>query len=304
LLIWKRKLKKILNFNSQILKTDKGEIEYAIYGHGPIVVGIHGAPGGYDQTICLLEKIAKQGFEVIGFSRPGYLRTPLSSGKTFEMQADLLASFLDHLLVDKVSLLAISAGGPLAMHFAARHPDRINALIMEAAVSKKYRPDFFHKNKFLFNLLFNDFGLWVYHWLLYLSPKIAIKKFMSLEADLNKEDLNELVDQIIQDQQKKEFFLNLFQSFTPMSLRRYGFLNDMKQLETFNFSDYEKIICPTLIIHGKADKDVPLEHAENLSQKVKNSECFLIEKGSHLINFSNTFDKAEEKIISYLNKFD
>ena len=301
--IWKKKLKAILNRNSQILQTDKGLVEYAICGHGPVVVGIHGAPGGYDQTICLSEALAKKGFEIIGFSRPGYLRTPLSSGKTFEMQADLLASLLDHLLIDKVSLLAMSAGGPIAMHFAARHPDRVNVLIMEAAVTKEYKSEFFHTNRGLFNLVFSDFGLWLYHWLLYLKPRSTIKKFLSFESKLKDDDLDELVDQIMESNQKKEFFLNLFQSFAPMSLRRKGFFNDMDQLKHFHDFDYEKIKCPTLIIHGKADKDVPLDHAEHLLKKVKNSECFFIEKGTHLINFSSSFYKAEEKIISYLNKF-
>ena len=289
--------------NSQTLKTDLGQVEYAIYGHGPVLVGIHGAPGGYDQTICLTEGIAKKGFEVIGFSRPGYLRTPLSSGKTFEMQADLLASLLDHLLIDKVSLLAIAAGGPIAMHFAIRYPDRINDLIMEAAVTKEYKPDFIHTNRRLFNLIFSDFRLWLYHWLIHLKPKSAIRKFLSYESNLSKDDLDELVEQIINNEEKKEFFLNLFQSFAPMSLRRQGFWNDMSQLKNFHSFEYEKIKCPTLIIHGKADKDVPLEHAEYLLKKVECSECFFIEKGTHLVNFSNSFFKAEEKIISYLKRF-
>jgi len=303
LFIWKKKLKRILNSNSQVLETDKGQIEYAICGHGPVIVGIHGAPGGYDQTICLTEEIAKKGFEIIGFSRPGYLRTPLSSGKTFKEQADLLAAFLDHLLVDKVSLLAISAGGPVALYFAANYPSRVNALIMEAAVTKEYRPRFFHKNKRLFNLIFSDLGLWLYHWLIYLKPKSAIKRFLALESSLNKNDLNELVEQIISDNKKKEFFLNLFQSFAPMSLRKQGFLNDMNQLQKFSSFEYDKINCPTLIIHGKADKDVPLDHAEHLLKKVKNSKYFFIEKGTHLINFSSSFFKAEEQIMSYLNKY-
>ena len=37
--------------------------------------------------------------------------------------------------IDKVSVCTYSGGGPCAINFAARHPDRINCLILEAANS-------------------------------------------------------------------------------------------------------------------------------------------------------------------------
>ncbi|MGD2170142.1 MAG: alpha/beta hydrolase [Chlamydiota bacterium] len=297
---WKKRLNYILNTNSQVLDTSKGPVEYAIYGHGPIVVGMHGAPGGYDQIICLGEMIAKEGFELIGWSRPGYLRTPLHVGKTIEEQADVLAELLDHLLIDKIALLAISAGGPSALQFAIRHPDRISALIMEAAVTKTYKPEFIEKNKLFVKIGLSDLGLWLLHWMFRIAPKKTLEKFLSFESSLDSTEIKKLSSSVIKDTAKMEFLSKILQSLAPMSRRSQGFYNDLKQLQNMKDIPYEKIQCPTLIIHGTSDKDVPLEHAEELSQKIPHAEFLKIEKGTHLLNLSNLFQHAEEKIIQFL----
>lgn len=299
---WKKKLNHILNTNSQVLEISKGPVEYAIYGHGPIVVGMHGAPGGYDQIICLGEMLAKKGFELIGWSRPGYLRTPLSVGKTIEEQADILAELLDHLLIDKVALLAISAGGPAALQFAIRHPDRISALIMEAAVSKTYKPQFIEKNKLFVKLGLSDLGLWLLHWMFRISPKKTLEKFLSFESNLDIDEIKELSANVIKDASKMEFLSKILQSLAPMSRRNQGFYNDLTQLKNITTISYEKIRCPTLIIHGTSDKDVPLEHAEELSKKIPHAQFLKIEKGTHLLNLSDLFHDAEEKIIQFLRR--
>lgn len=292
----------MLNANSQILSTEKGVIEYAIFGHGPVVVGMHGAPGGYDQVICLGENLAKKGFELIGWSRPGYLRTPLSVGKTMQEQADALAILLDHLLIDKVSILAISAGGPSALEFAARYPDRISALIMEAAITKSYSPKALQENLTFLKLLLSDFGLWIFHWMFHLKPKQALKKFLSYESQLSDEELDQLVKQALKDPKKTEFISKLMQSFSPMSRRKDGFWNDLEQLKNLEKLPFEKIRCPTLIIHGTADKDVPIDHAQLLSQNLPQAEFYPIEKGTHLLNLSDTFSDMEERVCGFLKK--
>ena len=78
---------------------------------------LHGGPGGHDQGFAAAS-LARAGYGVIAPSRPGYLRTPLSTGRTFEEQADALAALLDALEVDRVVPYGVSAGGPPTIHFA------------------------------------------------------------------------------------------------------------------------------------------------------------------------------------------
>ena len=82
--------------------------------------------------------------------RPGYLRTPLTTGPTYEEQVDAYAALLDSIGVDRVAVYGLSAGGPPAIHFAARHPDRTSALLLGCAVTQTYAPEIPRLAKLLF----------------------------------------------------------------------------------------------------------------------------------------------------------
>ena len=69
--------------------------------------------------------------------RPGYLGTPLGGNGSSEAQADVAAALLDALEVERVAVVGISAGGPGAIQFAARHPERTRALVLLSAVSRR-----------------------------------------------------------------------------------------------------------------------------------------------------------------------
>jgi 2-hydroxy-6-oxonona-2,4-dienedioate hydrolase len=71
-----------------------------------------GTPGpGFFQPSDWLES----GFGIISVSRPGYARTPLSSGETAEDQADLIMALLDFLDIEKVGVAAYSGSGPVGL---------------------------------------------------------------------------------------------------------------------------------------------------------------------------------------------
>jgi pimeloyl-ACP methyl ester carboxylesterase len=55
-------------------------------------------------------------------SRPGYGKTPSSTGRTAEAFADALVSLLDLLHLDQVIVVRISAAGPTALQLASREP--------------------------------------------------------------------------------------------------------------------------------------------------------------------------------------
>src|SRR3974390_1251148 len=92
----------------RIVPTPAGPVEYAEFGSGPAVLAIHGAMGGYDQSTILAQTVGPPGYRYVAISRPGYLGTPLSCGRTPEEQADLCARLLDQLRVEQTAVLAIS----------------------------------------------------------------------------------------------------------------------------------------------------------------------------------------------------
>jgi hypothetical protein len=62
---------------SDMLKTDHGDIEYAVQGDGTPVLSLHGAGGGYDQGLWAAKMAFDDGYKIVSISRYGYLRTPI-----------------------------------------------------------------------------------------------------------------------------------------------------------------------------------------------------------------------------------
>jgi hypothetical protein len=52
--------------------------------------------GGCDQGLILARTIGETGYRFVALSRPGYLGTPLTAGRTPEEQADLYADLVDN----------------------------------------------------------------------------------------------------------------------------------------------------------------------------------------------------------------
>ena len=93
---------------SEIAETSCGPIEYAVTGSGPAVLLVHGAGGGFDQSLEFGAVLAQQGFQVIAVSRFGYLRTPLPADGSPQAQADAHACLLDALKVERAAIVGVS----------------------------------------------------------------------------------------------------------------------------------------------------------------------------------------------------
>ena len=55
---------------SRVVATKNGLMEYAMIGDGPVVMAVHGMPGGFDQGIFGFDWIANAGFRLLAPSRP------------------------------------------------------------------------------------------------------------------------------------------------------------------------------------------------------------------------------------------
>ncbi|HVB27848.1 MAG TPA: MFS transporter, partial [Mycobacteriales bacterium] len=120
----------------EIVATRSGPVELARSGTvgKPVVLLLHGTPGSWRQAVPVAEDLAGD-FDVLLPSRPGYGRTPVSTGRSVAAQADAYAALLDALALDRAAVVGVSGGGPSALAFAAGHPDRTAALVQCCAVA-------------------------------------------------------------------------------------------------------------------------------------------------------------------------
>ena len=122
--------KRVASLGSQVVETACGPIEYARVGEGFPVLVVHGALGGFDQGLFLARSIDIPNSQTISVSRFGFLRSPVPPDATLDTQADAFAALLDALQIRRAAVFAVSAGSTSAIRFAARHPDRVSALIL------------------------------------------------------------------------------------------------------------------------------------------------------------------------------
>jgi pimeloyl-ACP methyl ester carboxylesterase len=78
----------------------------------------------------------------------------------------------------------------------------------------------------------------------------------------------------------------LFDSLIPAALRAAGTSNDLEQFARIQDWPIAKIRCPTLIIQGTADKDVPFAHAEYARSQIAGSELVKLEGADHSMFFT------------------
>ena len=275
-------LAECLDWKPKIIETKLGPIEYAERGEGPVLLSVHGGPGGYDQGLGLGEVFSKSGFRVIAPSRAGYLGTPVDNGSTFEAQADMHAALLGALNIDKAVVIAVSAGGPSTYTLAQRYPQKVAALVAIDAVCTKYTK-LQEVSKTAEYLFMSKPGLWLVDFFMKYFPSSIVNEFFKTESTLDKEEIKTRIMEVVKDEDKFGLLKLLMSTMTKRYHdRRAGLEIDIEILNKIDKIPLDNITCPTLIIHGKSDGDVKPEQAEYAHSLIKQSEIMWIEKGSHI----------------------
>jgi len=272
-MIWKHKVISELPGNSHVIMTSKGAIEYVISGNSDkYVLFLHGTPGSC-QTIPDVDFYTKNGYSIISPSRPGYYRTPLSTGKTPKEQADAFASLLDELGIDSVIVSVISGSGQIGLQMAIDHPDKCKALILTSAITKGYKASPNGKSIIQY-ISETNFGIW-------LGSRLAK---LILPDTYNRKDISILVN--------KGMF--------PYEMTKEGKENDSFNHHNFHEMHLHQIDVPTLIIHGDKDNLVPLDQALYASKGISNSELYILKGKNHFFNMTPFNDTVQIRTLSFL----
>ncbi|GER87490.1 hypothetical protein KDW_16520 [Dictyobacter vulcani] len=256
---WRRKEIVRLTAGSALITTTSGPVEYSLSGIGPVVLIAHGSPGGYDMGQAFARLFNNPDYTYLAVSRPGYLRTPLETAPTPEEQADLYAALLDELDIEQVSIVGISGGGPSAIQFALRHPQRCTGLVMISGVAQHYSEQEiwqqYSRPKRVFRHLYNKilaFDPFIY----FMLPLARLQPAGAVAADLVRTAL-----------------------LYPQ--RKRGYDNDMLQFEKITHYPLANIQAPTFIVHGTSDDEVLFADAELLISEVPHAQLLAIPHASH-----------------------
>ncbi|RJR42079.1 MAG: alpha/beta hydrolase [Deltaproteobacteria bacterium] len=277
----------------KIAQTTLGVVEYAEIGEGPAVVALHGAMGGYDQSLILAQTIGNGDFHYLAMTRPGYLGTPLSSGRSPEQQGDLVAALLDKFGITKAGVMAVSGGGPSAVQFALRHPGRCAGLVLVSTLAEKLDtpiPFSFKIMKFL--------ARWPWF-----ANRFRKKAARDLEAMAKRSIRDpEILQRTINDAETWPLFSTmLLSTFDRLWLRLDGTENDIEISRTAAFP-LEDLQPPVLIVHGTQDQLVPFAaNAKGFESRVPNAELLAVEGGEHVAIFTHR-SEVKPKVIEFMQR--
>jgi pimeloyl-ACP methyl ester carboxylesterase len=303
-----------------LTETPRGVVQHTDGGDGPAFLALHGGMGGYDQSLILAEALLGNtpDYRVIALSRPGYLGTPRASGDTPEAsawseksatfpadardskasalseksatfradagaseQADLFAALLDTLGIERAVVAAVSAGGPSAIAFAARHPQRCAGLILVSTASGRFDvPDYVLKRLRWFGWLIRVPGLMsLLAWLRGRQPEKAAARAIGDPA---------LVRKTLDHPEAGPLLLQLLRStFDRLAERMPGTLAETMGFATLPPLPFSGVTAPTLVIHGDADRVVPFSHGERSAGEIAGAALHVVVGGGHTALFTH-----------------
>jgi pimeloyl-ACP methyl ester carboxylesterase len=128
-------------------------------------------------------------------------------------------------------------------------------------------------------------GMRLGEWSLKKFPHSTIKQLIAGESTYSPTRVNEVTESVLQDLAAVEFLTKLTQSSSPWQDRKPGFENDIKVIRSVENEPLplESVQCPTLIVHGTADGDVPYFVATRAHARIENSELYTMDDACHLL---------------------
>lgn len=242
-------------YNAQTAALSYGEITYVDSGEGEVILSVHGIFGGYDQAYDTCKDFCSD-YRIIAPSRFGYLGSDVSGDGTPARQAAAYVELLDKLGIDKVYLLATSAGGSVAIRFALDYPQRAKGLILYcSAMPPVEKPEKYAEYAGPPPFLCNDYIMFL------LSP--MFDPIMGMEP-------------------------STIYSMLPINDRKVGVILDASVTNpdmARDFGEYpiEDLQVPTLIFHAKDDKLASYIETEKAVARFPNCTFISFESGGHLL---------------------
>lgn len=251
----KKGKERVLSYNAKIANLSYGKMTYVDQGDGEVILSVHGIFGGYDQAFDTCKDFASD-FRILAPSRFGYPGSDISGKGTPAEQTAAYAQLLDKLGIDKVYLLAASAGGSIAIRFALDYPKRTKGLILYcSAMPFSEKPEKYAEYAGPPAFLCNDYAMFL------LSP--LFEPIMGMEP-------------------------STIYSMLPIGERKKGVILDASVTNpdmARNYDDYniEYMNVPTLILHSKDDKLASYKDVEKALKRFQNCSFVSFETGGHLM---------------------
>ena len=258
---------------SSILETSVGPLEYAIAGHGPPLMMIHGTGGGFDQGLLFAHGLLEAGLQIVSPSRFGYLRSAFPADASPSHQADVLVELLNHLRIERLAVAGGSAGALTAAEFALRHPTRCSHLLLIVPAANLTGKDPVEFTAFQMTvveaILNSDFSFWAFA---SLAPNQLLKTLLATDPVL--------LNRVAPDERHRANLIAV--GLMPISRKTNGLRMDAYWAGTPTLTVFERISVPTLILSCEDDLFGTATTARLLAHRIPGARLTIYPDGGHI----------------------
>ncbi len=268
----KESKERLVAYGAETVQLSYGNMSYVDTGEGETILSVHGIFGGYDQAYDTCKDFSSD-YRIIAPSRFGYLGSDIMGDGTPAEQATAYVELLDKLGIDKVYLLATSAGGSVAIRFALDYPERTKGLILYcSAMPFTEKPEKYSEYVGPPAFFCNDFTMFL------ISP--LFDPIMGMEP-------------------------STIYSMLPVGDRKNGVVLDASVTNldmARNYDDYriEELQVLTLVFHAKDDKLASYTDTEKAVKRFPNCTFIPFESGGHLI--AGHGEKIKEAVSKFIGE--
>jgi len=257
------------------IQVDGAELFYKTIGTGEPIVIVHGGPG-MDHSYLLpgLAGLAER-YQLVFYDQRALGRStgePDSLSITFDGFLDDLDQVRAALDVDRMTVLAHSWGGLLALRYAMQHPDRVESLILLSTVEPGQR----YQQTTRENQAARR------------APEDAAALDSLLQSDAFQRRDTEAVNRVFWHSLRSTFAdpqaaTGLVVQFPERTVRNGSLVAGllMRPLGAFDYwGDLESVSVRTLVVHGDRDP-IPVEMASELAQVLPDARLVVLAGAGH-----------------------
>jgi pimeloyl-ACP methyl ester carboxylesterase len=236
------------------------DIRYVRAGTGPTVILIHGLASSIYSWADVIGPLSAK-FDVVAIDLPGFGASSQPGDLSFDDNPQAVVRLMDVLGIEKAHFVGNSMGGALSLFLAARHPTRVDRVIVLDAAGFAMKPD---ERPFLVQLLAS-------------GATGAIAERLPVRRGLTRAALNHLIrDRSRVTEERIDEYV--------APLQRPGALEATRSLLRSRFderfvADLGLIRAKTLVVWGRFDPWLPLEDADRFVAAIGGARKVVLETG-------------------------
>lgn len=266
---------------SKTVQAGKYQVHYNEAGTGHPVIFLHGGGLGATGWSNFVRNIGpvSEHFRVLLVDQVGYGKTDdevFADEPSSTVRARAVKDTMDALGIEKATLVGNSLGGSTSLTFAVDYPDRIEKMVLMGSGAGGV----------------NLFAQW---------PTEGAKVLLAMFSEPTEQGLRDLFKVMLYD--------SSFVTDEAIQQRFEGIMANPGHLEAAQKSksvprdlmpDLPNVKTPTLIIHGRDDRVVPLEGSLRLLSALENSRLVVLNQCGHWAQFEHAplFNRLVEDFLA------